>query len=84
MYELTNAISKAFEIKKMKSLCNYPSCKNKPKKEFFIYEYTTKRIIGIATLYLCDEHIKEARNLMINLRELDPKIFIEKKEKDIK
>ena len=84
MYELTNAITEAFDIKKMKNECNHPGCKNRPEKEFFIYEYSTRRITGIATLYVCAEHLAVARKLMKRLKELEPRIVIMSKEKDIK
>lgn len=84
MYELTNAITRTFDIKRLKSLCNYPSCKKKPEKEFFIYEYSIKRTTGIATLYLCKEHIGIARNVMAELKNLEPHEVIMSKEKDIK
>ena len=83
MYELTNAITAAFDIKKLKNECNHPGCRNKPEKEFFIYEYSTRRITGIATLYVCAEHLTVARSLMTKLKELKPHIVIMSKEKDI-
>ena len=83
MYEITNAIMRTFDIKKLKSLCNQPSCNKKPEKEFFIYEYRTKRNIGIAKIYLCKKHIEIARNLMVNLKNIEPTMVIESDEKDI-
>ncbi len=83
MYEITNEITKTFDVKKLKSRCNFPLCNKRPEKEFFVYEYTTKKNRGIAKIYLCSKHIEIARNLMEKLRNIEPKMVIESSEKDI-
>ena len=84
MYQITSTILNMFDIKKLKRQCNYPGCNNKPEKEIYIYEYTIKRKIGLATIYLCNEHINTVKGLVTKIKNIEPKAIIESRQKTIK
>ena len=79
MEELRNLILKGFDIRHLKAKCNHPSCSSKPEKEVFIYEYTTKRKIGIATLYVCATHMYDANSIVKKIKLISPSAIIQSK-----
>jgi len=81
--KVTETILGMLDIRKLKSSCNYPNCSKKPEKEILIYEYTMRKSIGLATLYLCREHADVAKGLVTKIRNIDPKSIIESKQKEM-
>ena len=73
--DIRDVILKMFDIKKFKYKCNQPYCEREPKKEVLIYEYKGKKKIGLAKLYLCEEH-SDIRELLSELRRIEPKLII--------
>ncbi len=64
------------DITKLNRLCNISECCNSVDSAVFIYQYTTRRKIGIATLYLCRKHLHTANDIIKRIkRELPDKII---------
>ncbi|MCX6819314.1 MAG: hypothetical protein NT129_04955 [Candidatus Aenigmarchaeota archaeon] len=84
MTTIVEIILGMFDIRRLKNKCNYPNCNKKPEKEILIYEYTMKRNNDLATLYLCDEHAAAARDLKAKIKNIEPKMIIESKQRSIK
>jgi len=69
-------ILKDFDIRRMGERCNFKTCKNRPNREIFIYQYTLTRKKGIATLFLCDKHLNLIEPLIKKLKEKNPSMII--------
>jgi hypothetical protein len=55
-----------YDIKRLKTRCNFKNCKKKPGKEILIYEFdriTSKRR-DLISLYLCSTHYKNAEKAL--------------------
>lgn len=81
--KLLNFSMNRFDIAKLKNWCNEKLCKNKPEKEFGIFEYSMNKKREILTVYLCDEHFLKMRGFLKDLRDLAPNMILEKKVKNI-
>ncbi len=74
---ITNIILGTLDVRKLNKSCNFPDCTRKIDSEVSIYEYTTSRKIGFATLYLCREHLHVANELLKRIKEEVPNKIIQ-------
>jgi hypothetical protein len=77
METIRNLILNAFDIRKLKKECNFPACERRVSNEIFVYEYTIKRNIDLAMLYLCGEHLPAAKRLIKSIREMMPNKMVQ-------
>lgn len=74
---IRNLILDVLDIRKLRSLCNAPKCRNRTENEVFIYQYTTQRKIGLATLYLCGKHLNITKDLLKKIKAAVPDKIIQ-------
>ena len=74
---IRNLVLSALDIKKLRQTCNAPKCTNRTENEVLIYQYTTQRKIGIATLYLCSRHLSIAKDLLKKIKAAVPDKIIQ-------
>lgn len=75
--KVRDVILSALDIRKLRRVCNAPKCSNSTENEIFIYQYTTRRKIGLATLYLCSKHLNIARDLLKKIKTAVPDKIIQ-------
>ena len=72
------AILSAFDIRKLKSKCNFPGCESKPVLEVSIFQKSHRRGgRSLASIYVCKSHITNAERLVFELREATPGMMTE-------
>ena len=65
------------DIRKLNKSCNFPSCNGGVDNEVLIYEYTTQRKKGLATLYLCGRHISVVKDIIQRIKASVPDKIIQ-------
>ena len=73
MDKMQTVLLQKFDIRRLKTLCNWPECEERPTTEASIFEYSYKKgKKSFAVIYVCKEHVFMVRNIVNRIKEIEP------------